>query len=379
MVVFKIIKGIKNIEAQEPIKMFLFVSCFILLGDNIYHYFIFKREFSLQLFLFELVFLVIFIICILCNKRLQRLNKQAYTKYIYLSVTLIYFLTYDFLFTSGSSVPITGLYLECFLVIFSPLFLSIYFLLLVSVCMIIRFLIATFYFHINYPTEVFLTFVTIIVTSYFVFFSLKFLVQKIKTSYEKQMKETALSVMKIMELKDPYTKGHSVRVANYATILAKATNEFDHISLKRFHFTCLLHDIGKIGIPDEVLTKASSLTEEEYNIIKKHPQLGLEVFKNISLTKDNEAIILSHHERWDGNGYPQKIKGNQIPLCARIVGIADAFDAMTSSRAYRSALSPEEAYKRIIDGSGSQFDPELVVLFKKVFPLWKEMVQPSLS
>ncbi|PDZ42282.1 HD-GYP domain-containing protein, partial [Bacillus wiedmannii] len=121
------------------------------------------------------------------------------------------------------------------------------------------------------------------------------------------------------------------------------------------------------------------LTEEEYTIIKAHPQLGLEVFKNISLIKGSEDIILSHHEKWDGNGYPQKLKGNQIPLCARIVAIADAFDAMTSSRAYRSALSPEEAYKRIIEGSGSQFDPSLVALFKKVFPLWKEMAQTPLS
>ncbi|EJQ43660.1 hypothetical protein IEQ_04988 [Bacillus cereus BAG6X1-2] len=170
-----------------------------------------------------------------------------------------------------------------------------------------------------------------------------------------------------------------MRVANYATILAKVTNKFNNISLKRFHFTCLLHDIGKIGIPDEILTKASSLTEDEYNIIKKHPQLGLEVFKNVSLPKDNEAIILSHHERWDGNGYPQKLKGNQIPLCARIVAIADAFDAMTSSRVYRSALSPDEAYKRIIEGSGAQFDPSLVVLFKNVFPLWKKVVVSPLN
>ncbi|MDR4360386.1 HD-GYP domain-containing protein, partial [Bacillus anthracis] len=211
----------------------------------------------------------------------------------------------------------------------------------------------------------------------FVFLSLKFLVQKIKASYEKQMKETALSIMRIMELKDQYTKGHSERVANYATILAKETNEYDDNSLKQFHFICLLHDIGKIGIPDEVLKKASSLTEEEYNLIKTHPQLGLEVFKNISLIKGSEDIILSHHERWDGKGYPQKLKGNQIPLCARIVAIADAFDAMTSSRAYRSALSPEEAYRRIIEGSGTQFDPSMVEVFKKVFPLWERMVPNS--
>ncbi|HDR6958116.1 TPA: HD-GYP domain-containing protein [Bacillus cereus] len=193
------------------------------------------------------------------------------------------------------------------------------------------------------------------------------------------MKETALLVMRIMELKDPYTRGHSERVANYATILARETNEYDDNSLKQFHFICLLHDIGKIGIPDEILKKPSSLTEDEYNLIKAHPQLGSEVFKNISLIKGGEDIILSHHERWDGNGYPQKLKGNQIALCARIVAIADAFDAMTSSRAYRPVLSPEEAYKRIIKGSGTQFDPFIVEIFKKVFPLWKNMVPRSFS
>ncbi|MCU5556951.1 HD-GYP domain-containing protein, partial [Bacillus cereus] len=316
---------------------------------------------------------------ILYNKILQKVNKQMFTKYIFLGVSLSYLLTYDFIFTRNPDTSLHMPYLECFLVISSPLFLSIHYLLWVSICMIGRFLIAIYYFHINYPIELVLLFIPIIVTSFLVLLSLKFLVQKIKTSYEKQMKETALSIMRIMELKDPYTKGHSERVANYATILAKEIDEYDDNSLKQFHFICLLHDIGKIGIPDEVLKKASSLTEEEYNIIKTHPQLGLEVFKNISLIQGNEEIILSHHERWDGNGYPQKLKGNQIPLCARIVAIADAFDAMTSSRAYRSALSPEEAYKRIIEGSGTQFDPSIVEVFKKVFPLYEKMVPKSFS
>ncbi|WP_168898175.1 HD-GYP domain-containing protein [Bacillus sp. ISTL8] len=373
------IKGIRNIETREPIKTFLFVPCIILLFDNIYHYFILKKDFSLQKFLFELVFLFIFVSFILYNKSLQKVNKQMFTKYIFLGVSLSYLLTYDFIFTRNPDTSLHMPYLECFLIISSPLFLSIHYLLWVAICMIGRFLIAIYYFHINYPIELVLLFMTIIITSFLLFLSLKFLVQKIKTSYEKQMKETALSIMRIMELKDPYTKGHSERVANYATILTKETDKYDDNSLKQFHFICLLHDIGKIGIPDEVLKKASSLTEEEYNLIKTHPQLGLEVFKNISLIQGSEDIILSHHERWDGNGYPQKLKGDQIPLCARIVAIADAFDAMTSSRAYRSALSPEEAYKRIIDGSGTQFDPSMVEVFKKVFPLYEKMVPKSFS
>lgn len=375
--VFNIITSIKNIEAKEPTKLFLFGSYVVFFTANIYHYLFWERVFSLKRFIFELFFLCIFLICTLYNKKLSKINKQNYTKYIILGISMLYLLSYDFLFIGDASGRLTSLLWQCYLVIFSPLFLSIRFFLLASICMISKLLVSICYFNNRYPLELLLLFVTIITTSFLVFVSLKFLVQKIKISYERQMQETALSVMKIMELKDPYTKGHSVRVAKYATILAEATNRYNENTLKDFNFACLLHDIGKIGISDEILNKASSLTQKEYNIIKTHPQLGIEVFRNMSLIKDNEAIILSHHERWDGNGYPQKLKENQIPLCARIVAIADAFDAMTSSRAYRSALSPDEAYERIIKGAGSQFDPSLVENFKKVFPLWKEIIQQN--
>ncbi|PEX87260.1 HD-GYP domain-containing protein [Bacillus cereus] len=369
------IKGIKNIEAGEPIKVFLLGSCFMFLTSSIYHYILLRRNFSVKQFIFELTFLCIFLFCILCYKRLVKSNKQTYIKYMVLGFSMLYLLSYDFILTVESSFHVAIPYWECFLIIFSPLFLSIRFFMLASICVIFRFLIAISYFNINYSNKSVLFVIVIIATSCLVIISLKFLEQRIKMSHEKQMQETALSVMRIMELKDSYTKGHSVRVADYAIELAKATKQYNESALKKFHFSCLLHDVGKIGISDEILNKPSTLTQEEYNIIKTHPQLGVEVFKHMSVIKENKAIILSHHERWDGNGYPEKLEGNEIPLSARIVAIADTFDAMTSTRSYRSALPPEEAYKRIVEGAGSQFDPSLIEIFKDTFPIWEKMIQ----
>ncbi|WP_429682442.1 HD-GYP domain-containing protein [Bacillus cereus] len=172
---------------------------------------------------------------------------------------------------------------------------------------------------------------------------------------------------------DSYTKGHCMRVARYAVTLARETRKFDELTLNKFYVAGLLHDIGKLEIPSEILNKASNLTVDEYEIIKKHPILGIQWVENIPLIRGFESVIYSHHERWDGNGYPYGLKNNEIPLYARIISLADAFDAMTSKRPYNSALSPEDAYKEIIKGSRNQFDPDLVRVFKKVYPLWVEI------
>lgn len=176
-------------------------------------------------------------------------------------------------------------------------------------------------FKINYSEEFFFTLISVMITSFIIFLALDFLVGKLRRYYEKQLKETALSIIGIIELKDPYTKGHSIRVANYSNILAEATNQYNEADLHRFHFACLLHDIGKIGIPDTILNKNSSLTEEEYNVIRKHPIFGVKVLQYLSLVDKNIAVIRSHHEKWDGTGYPDGLKGEQIPFCARIVAI----------------------------------------------------------
>ncbi|MED1641533.1 HD-GYP domain-containing protein [Bacillus thuringiensis] len=178
----------------------------------------------------------------------------------------------------------------------------------------------------------------------------------------------------ILGLKDAYTKAHSKRVAVYATILAKETKEYNQSSLTKFYYSCLLHDIGKMGIPNKILKKPSSLTKEEYNVMRTHPERGLQIVKLFPFISVDPSIILSHHEKWDGSGYPNGLKRHEIPLSARIVAITDAFDAMTSTRLYRTALTSKEAYDQIIKGAGTQFDPELINIFKKVFTSWVKII-----
>jgi len=197
-------------------------------------------------------------------------------------------------------------------------------------------------------------------------------VRAISTSYDNQLQGIVKGVIATLELKDPYTRGHSERVASYALLLAKEFGEFSKEEQKSFYYACLLHDIGKVHIPDQILMKPGKLTKEEFEIIKSHPGVGAEAVKNVEGIKDCICVIRSHHERWDGNGYPEQLKGEEIPLLARVTSVADAFDAMTSSRSYRAAMPVEEAFQRIIEGKGSQFDPMLVEEFKKVFPGWVE-------
>ncbi|AYF84831.1 HD-GYP domain-containing protein [Bacillus thuringiensis] len=178
----------------------------------------------------------------------------------------------------------------------------------------------------------------------------------------------------LLGLKDPYTKEHSKRVAIYATILAKETKEYNQNSLNYLYHSCLLHDIGKMRIPNKILKKPSSLTKEEYDVMKSHPERGIQVVNLFPFLPVDSSIILSHHEKWDGSGYPNGLKKQEISLSARIVAIADAFDAMTSTRMYRTALTPKEAYNQIIEGTGTQFDPELVTIFQKVFASWIKII-----
>ena len=145
--------------------------------------------------------------------------------------------------------------------------------------------------------------------------------------------------------------------------------------LNTFYYACLLHDIGKINIPDRILMKPDRLTKEEFEIIKTHPRVGAEAIKKIEKFNDSLSIILSHHERWDGKGYPDGLKGEEISLAARITSIADAFDAMTSTRSYREALPVEDARYRILEGRETQFDPDLLDIFKEVYPDWVDYAQ----
>ncbi len=173
------------------------------------------------------------------------------------------------------------------------------------------------------------------------------------------------ALVKTLEAKDPYTKEHSERVTNMAIRLGKILN-IPEGEMESLRFAGHLHDIGKVGIQDRILLKPGKLTPEEYEIIKKHPLIGAEIVGHITLLKDEVLIIKHHHERWDGHGYPYGLAGEEIPFLARILAVADAYDAMTSQRPYRPPLTHEEAVQEIKINSGSQFDPQVVDAFLKL-------------
>ncbi len=202
------------------------------------------------------------------------------------------------------------------------------------------------------------------------------LINSMDTTIEQVVKSFVIAV----EAKDHYTFGHSERVSQYAVELAKRMPEFqDERKLHSLRLSGLLHDIGKINIPESILTKPSRLTDEEFEIIKTHPIVGGKMIEKISGLGSLRSGVLYHHERWDGKGYPSRLKGNDIPLEARILAIADAFDAMTSSRAYRKELSTIEAFQRLKDGKGTQFDPYLIDVLETIQLTWIRICKESLD
>ena len=168
-----------------------------------------------------------------------------------------------------------------------------------------------------------------------------------------------------IDAKDRYTNGHSSRVAKYSKEIARRAGkpvEFQD----EIYFVALLHDIGKIGVPDNILNKNSRLTDAEYETIKQHPSIGVEILKNITEMPNIEIGAHYHHERFDGKGYPEGLVGYDIPEIARIIAVADAYDAMTSRRSYRSALSQNAVREEIMRGRGQQFDPDFADVMLKM-------------
>ena len=165
-----------------------------------------------------------------------------------------------------------------------------------------------------------------------------------------------------IDAKDRYTRGHSERVATMAVNLARAMG-LSPEDVETIHIAGLVHDVGKIGVPERVLRKPGRLTDDEFEAIKKHPQIGYNILKDIPQLADVLPGVLHHHERWDGRGYPARIAAEEIPLMARILALADSFDAMSSSRTYRPAMPREKVLAEIERCGGSQFDPELAKLF----------------
>jgi len=176
---------------------------------------------------------------------------------------------------------------------------------------------------------------------------------------------TVRALSNAVEARDAYTGKHAERVAAYGIEIAQA------IGLRladggALEFGFLLHDIGKVAIPDAILYKPAKLTEKEWELMAQHPEIGSQIVRDIDFLGDATKVVRSHHERWDGSGYPDGLAGEEIPLAARVFSVADVLDALTTDRPYRPASTLEVARKMIVEGSGSQFDPRVVDAFKAI-------------
>jgi putative nucleotidyltransferase with HDIG domain len=176
------------------------------------------------------------------------------------------------------------------------------------------------------------------------------------------------SLVRVVEERDPYTAGHSRRVRAYALHLAAALG-LERRLRKQLSLAAMLHDIGKVGIPDGILHKPERLTAEEDRIIRSHPEVGERILSPIVRSRAVLAAIRGHHERLDGSGYPDGLAGEQVPLLARLIAIPDCYDALTTARSYRAALPPHEALAIVQAGAGSQFDPLFVRTFLRMVPV----------
>lgn len=197
--------------------------------------------------------------------------------------------------------------------------------------------------------------------------SQELLLVQLQQSYQASLIMLANSI----ELRDQYTRGHVERVMDYSTAIARQLG-WSGAQLTALQYGSILHDIGKIHIRESILSKPGPLNAEEWAEMQRHPVLGTDLIKNISYLGSALPVIRHHHERWDGLGYPEGLKGESIPLAARIVMIADSLDAMTTTRVYKAAFSPQQAYQEIISCSGTRYDPQVVLAFKTA---WLEIRQ----
>lgn len=174
--------------------------------------------------------------------------------------------------------------------------------------------------------------------------------------------QTILSISNAVDAKDSYTQEHSKRVSEYSVMIAGKLG-FDDKHVEEIRQIALLHDIGKIAVSDNILKKPAKLTAEEYEIMKRHTTAGGQILKDLTIIKNVSLGAMYHHERYDGTGYPEGLSGDDIPIEARIIAVADAFDAMNSNRIYRKSLTKEKILAELENGKGKQFDPELIDLF----------------
>jgi putative nucleotidyltransferase with HDIG domain len=180
------------------------------------------------------------------------------------------------------------------------------------------------------------------------------------------IKKDQISIIKALaatvDAKDHYTLGHSQKVSSYSVIVAEEMG-LPERDVETIKYAALLHDIGKIALPDDIIKKPSKLSDHEFEIVQKHPIIGAKIIKEIEALAAMVPIVLHHHERYDGKGYPDGLKGDDIPVGARIVHVTDAYDTMVSARAYRDMLPPELAISELRKNAGAQFDPKIVDIF----------------
>jgi HD-GYP domain-containing protein (c-di-GMP phosphodiesterase class II) len=186
---------------------------------------------------------------------------------------------------------------------------------------------------------------------------------RLRGSYLDMIKTLAF----VVEAKDPSTRAHLQRTHDYAVALAEAVDP-ELAADEQLRYGFLLHDVGKVGIPEAVLNKPGPLDEREREVMRAHPLLGVQMVAGIKSLGSAVEVIRCHHERWDGKGYPSGLAGDDISAGARVFSVADAFDAMTSDRPYRKAISLDRACQEIADGAGSQFDPAVVEAFTAIVP-----------
>jgi len=191
---------------------------------------------------------------------------------------------------------------------------------------------------------------------------LRYQLKEMEDRYKKQVLTMACTLVSLVDLRDAYTGGHSGRVGSYARAIGVHLG-LPEAQLDQVVMAALLHDIGKIGVPDHVLLKRGKLTPEEFAYIKKHPELGWMALKNISDFKSLSLIVLHHHERMDGGGYPGGLKGSAIPLGSRIIAVVDSYDALTTDRPYRMARTRQEAVDELLSCAESQFDSRVLAAF----------------
>ncbi len=193
---------------------------------------------------------------------------------------------------------------------------------------------------------------------------------------EEQLNQCQTGVMlalnMMLDLKDLKTGLHATRLAEWAVRVAEQLG-VGHEELRDIEFASLLHDIGKIGVPDAVLQKPGRLTDEEQATVRKHPEYGWAILRSVPGFERTSLLVLHHHERFDGKGYPAGLAGDEIPLGSRIVAIVDAFDAMISNRSYRRGLPLKEALERLQESAGTQFDPRIVSHFLDLTRLLPEL------